>query len=106
VTNNLLDLSLEPIPSDALSTQQIIDIGMKKCIQDNTTEFTTYQETNRSEQQIVNGKHNYKLMRGCHIHICCLHVTNMQHKKFTFSRTNIVCCWQKKNLSELINHQI
>ncbi|XP_050060254.1 MAP7 domain-containing protein 2-like isoform X9 [Aphis gossypii] len=54
VTNNLLDLSLEPIPSDALSTQQIIDIGMKKCIQDNTTEFTTYQETNRSEQQIVN----------------------------------------------------
>jgi len=79
VTNNLLDLSLEPIPSDALSTQQIIDIGMKKCIQDNTTEFTTYQETNRSEQQIVNGKHNYKLMRGCHIHICCIHVTNMQH---------------------------
>ncbi|XP_025198553.1 ensconsin-like isoform X22 [Melanaphis sacchari] len=54
VTNNLLDLSLEPIPSDALSTQQIIDIGMKKCIQDNTPEFTTYQETNRSEQQIVN----------------------------------------------------
>jgi len=54
VTNNLLDLSLEPIPSDALSTQQIIDIGMKKCIQDNTTEFTAYQETNRSDQQIVN----------------------------------------------------
>jgi MAP7 domain-containing protein 1 len=54
VTNNLLDLSLEPIPSDALSTQQIIDIGMTKCIQGNTTDFPAYQETNRSEQQIVN----------------------------------------------------
>ncbi|XP_029347649.1 ensconsin isoform X18 [Acyrthosiphon pisum] len=54
VTNNLLDLSLEPIPSDALSTQQIIDIGMSKCIQGNTADFPAYQETNRSEQQIVN----------------------------------------------------
>ncbi|KAL4143831.1 hypothetical protein QTP88_006096 [Uroleucon formosanum] len=54
VTNNLLDLSLEPIPSDTLSTQQIIDIGMSKCIQGNTADFPTYQETNRSEQQIVN----------------------------------------------------
>ncbi|XP_025410955.1 MAP7 domain-containing protein 2-like isoform X9 [Sipha flava] len=54
VTNNLLDLSLEPIPSDTLSTQQIIDIGMSKCIQDNATDFTAYQETNRSEKQIVN----------------------------------------------------
>lgn len=55
VTNNLLDLSLEPIPpGNTLSTQQIIDIGMNKCIQDNTADFTTYQETNRSEQQIVN----------------------------------------------------
>jgi len=57
MTNNLLDLSLEPIASDTLSTQQIIDIGMGKCIQDNATDFTTYQETNRSEQQIVNGKY-------------------------------------------------
>lgn len=56
MTNNLLDLSLEPIPSDTLSTQQIIDIGMSKCIQDNATDFTAYQETNRSEKQIVNGK--------------------------------------------------
>ncbi|KAL5241792.1 hypothetical protein ACI65C_009202 [Semiaphis heraclei] len=54
VTNNLLDLSLEPISSDALSTQQIIDIGMSKCIQGNTADFPAYQETNRSEQQIVN----------------------------------------------------
>lgn len=54
VTNNLLDLSLEPISSDTLSTQ-IIDIGMSKRIQDNSTDFTTYQETNRTEKQIVNG---------------------------------------------------
>lgn len=90
MTNNLLDLSLEPIPSDALSTQQIIDIGMKKCIQDNTTEFTTYQETNRSEQQIVNGKYNYKLLKGFYTHICYLHVTNIKHRKVTFSKTNFV----------------
>lgn len=57
MTNNLLDLSLEPIPTETLSTPQIIDIGMGKCIQDNTTDFTGYQETNnRSEKQIVNGK--------------------------------------------------
>ncbi|VVC37677.1 Hypothetical protein CINCED_3A024073 [Cinara cedri] len=54
VTNNLLDLSLEPIPSDTLSTQQIIDIGIGKCIQDNPTDFTAYQENKRSDQQIVN----------------------------------------------------
>lgn len=54
-------MSLEPIPSDTLSTQ-IIDIGMSKCIQDNATDFTTYQETNRSEKQIVNGKYIYKKM--------------------------------------------
>lgn len=52
-------MSLEPIPSDTLSTQ-IIDIGMSKCIQDNATDFTTYQETNRSEKQIVNGKYIYQ----------------------------------------------
>lgn len=56
VTNNLLDLSLEPIPSDTLSTTQIIDISMSKCIQDDATDFTPYQETNRTEKQIVNGK--------------------------------------------------
>lgn len=52
-------MSLEPIPSDTLSTQ-IIDIGMSKCIQDNASDFTTYQETNRSEKQIVNGKYIYQ----------------------------------------------
>lgn len=60
MTNNLLDLSLEPIPSETLSTPKIIDIGMSKCIQDKAADFTAYQETNRSEQQIVvNGKHSY-----------------------------------------------
>ncbi|XP_050441373.1 ensconsin-like isoform X3 [Adelges cooleyi] len=54
VTSNLLDLSLEPIPSNTLSTQ-IIDIGMSKCVQDSATDFTTtYQESKRPEQQIVN----------------------------------------------------
>ncbi|XP_050523655.1 ensconsin-like isoform X17 [Daktulosphaira vitifoliae] len=53
VSNSLLDLSLDPIPSNTISTQ-IIDIGISKCVQDSTSDFAPYQETNRSEQQIVN----------------------------------------------------